>query len=63
MILNEDFLRCPICENAYFRKNTFVLIKKNSFEGEKNKIVEYKNINEYVCSKCGNMIGERKEDF
>lgn len=66
MLLHEEFVRCPVCNEANFRKNTFVQLNKDAYgnTSKERKLVMHKTIVEYVCRKCGEVMGteEIRED-
>ena len=58
MKMYEPFYRCPECQGAYFKKQTYVLLDKNLAEQERPIASEQKVVIEYKCLKCAKIFDE-----
>lgn len=62
MILHEDFVRCPDCGVADFRKNEYTQLNKEAYGKSisERKLVPHKTTIEYVCRGCGRLMGNEE---
>lgn len=63
MQMNEEFFRCPGCNNAYFEMKEYYLIEKDmdetyNYDEEEPIVLEVKR--KLVCSDCGKISTKRE---
>lgn len=58
MRMPENFIRCPKCDEANFKKEEFVLLDKGNYDRNPPVYEELRSTMRYNCKSCGHLIGE-----
>lgn len=63
MLLYEEFVRCPDCGEANFRKNEYTQLNKEAYGKtlKERKLMPHKTVIEYVCCGCGKLMGAEEK--
>lgn len=62
MNLYEEFLRCPKCDNAQFKKETIYTINKHAFNEHNRRVEETPDLILYNCTKCNHLLKQERVD-